>query len=98
MNKPLCVNCNIFYRIYKTGAYLIEMFNTPPRPYKIWQADAWKCPGCDSIIFKGYGQSEMFSKVGEHYQKNFDSILEKIRSNPDNLVAEGYERLSDVPK
>ena len=68
MPSPTCVQCEAGYQRIKEGVYLVEMFNAPPQPYKIWHADLWKCPGCSTEITSGYGQNAIM----EHFQEGFD--------------------------
>ena len=74
MPAPVCVNCNVSYRVEKSGGYVIEMFSNPPKPYKIWSADGWMCPGCGHKIMNGFGRGP----IAEHYQEDFQAILERV--------------------
>ncbi|MCH7605134.1 hypothetical protein IID24_04080 [Patescibacteria group bacterium] len=44
------------------------------KPYKLWQGDKWQCSGCRSEIIVGVG----FSQISEHYQPDFDEMVEKL--------------------
>ena len=75
MPKLVCKDCQIGYEIEKSGAWLIEMFSDPPRPYKIWSCDAWKCPGCDVVIMAEFGNEA----IAEYYQPDFKDILDSCK-------------------
>ena len=87
MPKQVCVNCSTEFKIEKNGVYVVEMFNNPPQPYKIWSADLWKCPKCKQEIIAGFGMQAL----AEHFQEHFNGMLEKIRGNSDIKVYEDYE-------
>ncbi len=70
--KPICVNCQRFYRPETTGIAFIESYPHSPtpgyrvepgtaepenwKPYKLWSGDLWKCQGCGSEIIVGTGR------------------------------------------
>jgi hypothetical protein len=65
--KPVCVKCQRFFRIKKTGFYFVEAMPTVNgatpgtsapelwKPYKLWASDKWECQGCGAIILSGFG-------------------------------------------
>ena len=63
------------------------MFSNPPEPYKIWQADFWKCLKCNNVIVSGFGQHP----IAEHFENNFNQILKKIKEESEYVVHD-YER------
>jgi hypothetical protein len=77
--KPICVNCQRFYRIKQTGMYFIEGYpkhnHSPPgkaapedwQPYKLWAGDLFECDGCGSQTIVGVGCNQ----IAEHYQFGF---------------------------
>ncbi len=77
MPKLVCVKCHTELKIEKTGAYALEMFNKPPRPYKLWSADAWRCPGCGYVVLAGFPHEPLV----EHYEEKFERILERVRES-----------------
>ena len=77
--KPICVPCQRFFRIAKTGFFFTEMMpkgNTARpglkspeqwQPYKVWIGDKWACPDCGAEIVVGIGHQP----IAEHYQPEF---------------------------
>lgn len=84
--KPVCVRCHRFFKMVKSGFYLIEGKPTelpaepgvvaPDKwePYKLWAGDLWRCPGCGAEILSGFG----FHSVAEHFEPDFKEQLEKF--------------------
>jgi hypothetical protein len=73
--RPVCVACEVFYRPLKNGIFLLEQIKTTSgrRPYKIWSADHWKCPGCGHEIVVGSGSKP----VREDHAADFDEWREQ---------------------
>lgn len=90
MNKPVCDNCSLAYEIIETGSYMIEMFSSPPRPYKIWSCDTWQCRRCKNIVTKGYGQNP----IAHHYDESFEDVLDGVMDSKQSKTF-CYETLSD---
>ena len=88
MPKIICTKCQTEFKIEHNGVYVIEMFSKPPQPYKIWRADLWRCVGCNSTIIAGFGQRPL----GEHYQEDFNKLLESIKATENNLIFYDYEK------
>jgi len=63
--------------IKKNGIFVVEMFSTPPQPYKIWSADFWECPNCQRGIVAGFGMQPL----SEHYKDDFDSVLQSAKQS-----------------
>lgn len=84
--KPVCVKCQRFYRMVKSGFYFIEGMpketpahagNVEPekwKPYKLWVGDKWECLGCGGVLLSGFGSRP----IAEHYQNNFDDLVKKF--------------------
>lgn len=72
--KPICVPCQTFFRPAKNGFEFIETFSSggEAKPYKLWQGDKWRCPGCGAEIVVGVGASP----IAEHYQPDFAAKVE----------------------
>jgi hypothetical protein len=78
--KPICVKCQRFYQIKKTGFYFIEGMPIVQRaqpgtsqpqnwqPYKLWSGDLFECQGCGAQIVVGVG----LRPIAEHYQEDFE--------------------------
>lgn len=83
--KPICVSCQRFYRIVKTGVYFVESMPKSDRvlpgtrephrwkPYKLWSGDKWACPDCGAETIVGVGAAP----VSEHYKPDFERLSEK---------------------
>jgi len=92
MPKIVCVDCGVDFRIEKTGANAVDMFQTPPVPYKITSCDAWKCPGCGKVVLAGFAS---YPTV-EHFQPEFNQYFLGIERKEWTIKV--YERVSDRPK
>lgn len=89
--KPVCVPCQRFFRMEKSGFYFIEGMpignDAQPgtaepakwRPYKLWVGDKWRCEGCGAEILSGFGRE----RIAEHYESDF----------PDRVAALGASQL-----
>ncbi|HEY7415138.1 MAG TPA: hypothetical protein VH593_08100 [Ktedonobacteraceae bacterium] len=84
--KPICVDCQRFYRPERNGINLIENkpvggLHAPPgntapelwEPYKLWKADLWKCHGCGHLLIIGSGHRQ----ISEHYMPDWEQKLEE---------------------
>jgi len=70
--RPICVSCQVEYRPEKNGVRVCEYASFGP--YKIYQADLWKCPKCDHLIIHGYGRNP----EAEHFQDHFKELLAHV--------------------
>jgi DNA-directed RNA polymerase subunit RPC12/RpoP len=81
--KPICVKCGRYFKPFKIGIRVLEQMprengvkpgnehNDRWRPYKIWQADLYKCHGCGAEIVTGFGTTP----IAEHYMPQFENVL-----------------------
>lgn len=83
--KPICVKCQRFYKCDRNGTPVLEQMpdGASPSampgtvesrrwsPYKLWQGDRWKCPGCGSLIIVGVANRP----ISEHFHENFQIEL-----------------------
>lgn len=71
--KPICVKCELFYRVKKNGVRFEEGMPTtsepgaPWEPYKLWVGDLWECRGCGDRIIVGVAPAPL----AEHYQPDY---------------------------
>lgn len=87
--KPICVKCQRFYRMVKSGFYFIEAMPVaggdgpaepgtaePHRwtPYKVWAGDKWQCEGCGHELVKGTGRLPL----SEHFKPDFAATVERL--------------------
>lgn len=82
MPRPVCVPCARFYRTEKNGFRLTESmpavdgakpgknFAHQWKPYKLWCADKWKCPGCGHEMVTGFGHA----CVRNQHEPDFDEL------------------------
>jgi transposase len=75
MPKLVCVKCQTELRAETNGTLVIETASFGP--YKVWNADTWKCPGCGIEIVAGFGDRPLRQ---DHYEPGFDTWLEKVKS------------------
>ena len=92
MLKPICVPCERFMRMEKSGVYFIEGMPLgngvkpglaePARwkDYKLWSGDLYTCPDCGARVISGVG----LYPIAEHYQEDFGRKKEILQ--PDLLV------------
>jgi len=78
MPKPVCMTCKLFYRAHKNGVYLTEMAPIGVGgswiPYKVWQADLWKCKGCGHEILSGFGHNPVSIQHMEGFKEQRISL------------------------
>lgn len=84
--KPICVPCQRFFRMARSGYYFIEGMPRPTdakpgtaepekwKPYKLWAGDLWRCEGCGAQIISGTG----LHAIAEHYQDEFTERCEQL--------------------
>jgi hypothetical protein len=85
MLKPICVKCQRFYRMKKSGFSFMEgmpLDNSTPAgtenpdawtPYKLWSGDLWECRGCGHQLISGVGSSP----ISEHYKPDFQEVVKR---------------------
>ncbi len=88
--KPVCVPCQRFFRMKKSGFYFIEGMPVPGvrqaepgtatpeqwQPYKVWTGDLWECQGCRAQIVSGFGREP----ITEHYKADFQELSERLNA------------------
>ena len=82
---PICAKCRVSYVPLKNGVYVLELAGE--RPYKLWNADSWKCPRCGHMAIGGFG-----SRAREHFDAHFAE--EAIRAYEAGLL---YLEIETVP-
>lgn len=86
MPKLVCVECEKEYKPHRNGVYLVEMFNTPPQPYKVWHSDMWQCRNCGNRVISGFAEKPL----KEHFQNGFDEWFDDLVKS-DAIVIYSYE-------
>ena len=70
----LLCQCGRFMRVHKNGVTVEELTDPPdPQPYRLWQADHYRCPGCGAEAITGFG----FNPLAHHYDTE---RYEKLKS------------------
>jgi len=75
MPKLVCTTCHCELRPETNGIIVIETASFGP--YKVWNADVWKCPGCGIEIVAGFGEVPIRA---DHYSPDFPDWLEKVKA------------------
>ncbi|NIS53104.1 MAG: hypothetical protein GWN94_18690 [Phycisphaerae bacterium] len=73
----------------RSGIFLVEMFNSPPQPYKVWHADLRTCQSCGAEVVAGYGDGPIM----EHFEDGFDEWLETLKKAAGVTIIYQYEEL-----
>jgi hypothetical protein len=86
MPKLVCTHCQCELVCETSGTTVIEMASFGP--YKVWDADTWKCPGCGVEIVAGFANIPVRQ---DHYADDFPAWLEQLKENAKRIVYD-YER------
>ena len=81
MAKLVCTKCETELRPSKNGVLVIETASFGP--YKVWNADAWKCPGCGFEIVAGFAEQPLRQ---DHYSADFPAWLEHEIETAERVV------------
>ena len=60
----------------KNGVGLLDLFRGNTKPYQLWDADLWKCPGCGYEIVVGFGADP----IAVHYEGDIGKVCQEYRS------------------
>jgi hypothetical protein len=69
----VCAECEIEMRPKTNCVYVIEMATFGP--YKVWEADLWRCPNCGHETIAGFA----LEPLAEHYEDRFQEILKTAK-------------------
>ncbi len=69
----VCVKCQRFMRIEKNGVTVEEQTEVG-EPYKLWDADKYRCPACGFEVISGFGRGP----IAEHYQPTYEAQKERL--------------------
>lgn len=72
----VCTACRTHLRIETQRVLVIEMASFGP--YKVWNADLYKCPGCGAEMVTGFGQCPIRA---DHYAPDFGQWLDTAKSS-----------------
>lgn len=79
--KTICVPCQREYRCEKNGVTVEETMNGG-EPYRLWQTDKWKCPGCSHEIIAATPPNQR--ALAEHFEDCYDAM--RIRYAPEVIL------------
>ena len=91
MPKMVCVKCEVEFQVGKNGVKVLEMMNQNTAPYKLWDADKWKCPVCGVEVIAGFGGMPLV----EHYEPDFVSYVDMCRDRGDEIVLDKEVRSAE---
>ena len=83
-HKPVCVKCGLEMKPETNGVGVLDIADFGP--YKIWDADKWKCPGCKYEIVTGFGREP----IAVHYEEIFQRVVQDYGSR--GLLFESRQR------
>lgn len=88
MTGKVCAQCEREMYAEKNGVVLVEYMNQEDeqRPYKLWQADLWKCAECGFEAVLGIAHHAF----AEHWQEKFPDLLQ--HSLKQHRVIKCFER------
>ena len=72
-HRPVCAKCEVEMRPEKNGVGVLDMAEFGP--YKIWDADLYKCPKCGYEVIVGFAHFA----IAEHHEANFESTVQSYR-------------------
>ena len=76
MPTMVCVPCRMFFKIERNGVTFEEGFGDgQQRSYKLWMADLYRCPACNTQVIAGLGRN----RVAEHYESTYAEWKEKLQ-------------------
>lgn len=70
-HRPVCPKCNRELHPEKNGVGVLDL-NAKGKPYKIYDADLWKCPGCGIEVVGGFG----IGPISAHHEDSFQKVLD----------------------
>ena len=70
MPKLVCTTCHCELKPETNGTLVVETASFVP--YKVWNADTWKCPGCGVEIVAGFPEQPLRQ---DHYADDFSQWL-----------------------
>lgn len=76
MPNPICVKCQVEFKVEENGINIVEMFQKNKEVYKIWSADKWKCPLCGIEIVYGFGAMPLIEN-GEDTKAYLQELINK---------------------
>lgn len=81
-HRPVCVKCHFEMIPEENGVGLLDMASFGP--YKIWEADKYKCPGCGHEVVVG------FPSHGTDHSEDYFKLQIESHTKAGNLI-KNYE-------
>lgn len=81
----VCRPCGTFFKILKNSVGVEEGMPNGSggwQPYKLWDADLYKCEGCGAEVIAGFAREPL----AEHYQGSYEQEREHIAGRPYGLT------------
>ena len=73
-HRPVCVKCQTEMKPETNGVGVLDIADFGP--YKIWDADKWKCPKCGIEVIIGFGEQA----IAHHYQEpHFGNVVNSYK-------------------
>ena len=69
-HRPVCTKCNRELRPETNGVGVLD--TVEGRPYELFDADLWKCPGCDMEVVGGFAHGP----IASHFEDNFKPMID----------------------
>ena len=90
MPKLVCVTCQTELKPETNDTVVIETASFGP--YKVWNADTWKCPGCGVEIVAGFPEMPLRQ---DHYSDDFPEWLDNVKTKATRVE---YDHERPTPK
>ena len=74
-HRPVCIKCQCELKPEWNGVGVVDYAEYGP--YKIWDADLWKCPKCGYELVVGFGDMA----ISHHHDDHFGQVLEGYKKN-----------------
>jgi hypothetical protein len=72
--KTTCCNCQVELRVEENGVMVLEMYQENREVYKVWFADIWHCPECETRILVNFSTLA----AAQHHEKEKMDNYEKM--------------------
>lgn len=76
--KPICTSCEMAMRPHVNGVLVVETYDSPPMPYKLWGADEWKCPVCGMRVIVGFSEKSIHAPYAADERVVIDRMEDAI--------------------
>ena len=87
--RPICVRCRMEYINSKNGV-IVKIMMADGKPYQLWNADVWICPGCGHDLLGGFAERPF----ARNYDLDFSKVVKDLYQPGVAPVYEVYESVS----